>query len=160
MVRKVSGRLKIAPGATKKRKKTTDLSKLKKELWELCKQIIRKRYGNTCYTCDAHPLEGSNWHTGHFIAQSICGVYLKYDLRNLRPQCYRCNISLVGNGAVFYHRLLGELGPDYLSSLFADKERITKLTPQFLREKIEEYKAMIQPEAAPQQPPGSVSTSP
>lgn len=144
MVRKKApGRLKTALGGTKKRKVTTPLGKLKKELWELCKQIIRKRYGNTCYTCDAKGLAGSNWHTAHFVARSVCGAYLHYDLRNLRPGCYRCNISLAGNGAVFYRRLVEREGQPYVDQIFADKERITKLTPQFLREKIEEYTALL-----------------
>lgn len=136
--------LKRPLGAQRKRRKTTDLAKLKKELWELCKQIIRKRYGNTCYTCEAEGLAGANWHTGHFIPSSVCGTYLRWDLRNLRPQCFRCNISLVGNGSSFYRELLIREGVSYLDQLFADKEKLTKLTPAFLQQKIEEYKTIVE----------------
>ena len=41
------------------------ISRLQRQIWALCKEIIRKKYGNTCYTCDAKGLVGSNWHTGH-----------------------------------------------------------------------------------------------
>lgn len=80
-----------------KRRKKSDLQKLKAKLWELCKQITRKRYGNTCYTCGKSGLEGGNWQTGHFISSSICSTELRYDLANLRPQCYNCNINKSGN---------------------------------------------------------------
>ena len=136
-------RQKLTAKTPSKRKKTTDQAKLKKELWELCKQIIRKRYGNTCYTCGKTGLEGSSWQTGHFVASSICGVYLRWDIRNLRPQCFRCNISLVGNGAVFYRNLVALEGQAYVDTIFADKERLTKLTPEFLREKITEYTIIL-----------------
>jgi NinG protein len=131
--------LKRKPTSSLKRAKKTPEAKLKAELWQLCKQIIRLKYGNTCYTCAAHPLVGSNWHTGHFVASSICGAYLRYDLRNLRPQCYRCNVSLVGNGAVFYRNMAEREGSPYVEGIFADKERDTRLTRTFLQEKIDEY---------------------
>jgi hypothetical protein len=134
---------KLTSKVPSKRKKITDQSKLKKQLWELCKKIIRAKYGNTCYTCDAHPLSGGNWHTAHFIASSVCGAYLRYDLRNLRPGCYRCNVSLAGNGAVYYRRMLEREGEEYVAGIFVDKERLTKLTPQFLREKIAEYTLIL-----------------
>jgi hypothetical protein len=80
-----------------KRRKKTDLQKLKAKLWELCKHITRTRYGNVCYTCGKGDLAGSNWHTGHYISSSICSTALRYDLENLRPQCYSCNINKSGN---------------------------------------------------------------
>lgn len=119
------------------------LPKLKQDLWKLCKQIIRKRYGNTCYTCEAFPLEGSNWHTGHFIASSVCGMYLRFDLRNLRPQCYRCNISLSGNGAVFYENMREREGQDYVDSIFADKLREQKENRVFIQGLIDSYTEIL-----------------
>jgi hypothetical protein len=142
LARKASLKRKTSTGLS--RKKKTPEAKLKAQLWELCKQIIRKKYGNTCYTCKKEGLEGSNWHTGHFIARSVCGNYLYFDLRNLRPQCYRCNISLVGNGAVFYSLLRSELGQEYVDGIFADKNRPERLNKSFLEEKIEEYTKILQ----------------
>lgn len=88
-----------------RRKSKSDLRKLKDQLWELCKQITRARYGNICYTCHKGGLEKSNWQTGHFISSSICSTALRYDLRNLRPQCYNCNINKSGNWLAFERHL-------------------------------------------------------
>lgn len=104
-----------------KKKSKMPISRIQRKIWELCKQIIRKKYGNTCFTCGATGLVGSNWHTSHFIPKAACGAYLKYDLRNLRPACYNCNINLGGNGAAFYKRLVETEGQDYVDQLFRDK---------------------------------------
>ena len=109
---------KMSKGST--RKKLTS-KQLQDKIWIICKRIIRARYGNTCYTCGKTGLEGSNWHTGHFIPKAACGAYLKYDLRNLRPQCYHCNINLGGNGGEFYRRMVAIEGQEYVDKLFQDK---------------------------------------
>lgn len=75
----------------------TPVSKLKKKLWAITREIIFIQHGSDCYTCPARSLTGSNRHVGHFIASSVCSADLRYDLQNLRPQCYRCNIHLSGN---------------------------------------------------------------
>lgn len=77
------------------------LKKAKEELWQLCRKIIIKRYGNICYCCGAVSLIGSNLHLGHFIPSSVCSTELRYSLDNLRPSCYRCNISLSGNWVAY-----------------------------------------------------------
>jgi len=79
----------------------TSVSKLKKKLWELCREIVFKEHGNTCYTCGAGNLMGSNRHCGHFISKSVCSAEMAYDVVHLRPQCYRCNIHLSGNWVAF-----------------------------------------------------------
>jgi hypothetical protein len=106
------------------KKKT--ITQLQKVLWEHCKRIIRAKYGNTCFTCGKTGLESSSWHTGHFLAKGCCGAFLKYDLRNLRPQCYFCNINLGGNGAAFYRNLVLTEGQEYVDQLFKDKQKIIK----------------------------------
>ena len=84
-----------------KKKKEITITKLKAQLWQLCRQIIIKRYGNICYTCGAANLGGSNLHVGHFISSSVCSMELRFSLENLRPQDYRCNIHLSGNWPAF-----------------------------------------------------------
>lgn len=123
----------------KQKKRPTD-KKLKETLWELCKRIIRKRDGNVCIICGKSGLEGSSWHTGHFIPSSSCGVFLRYDLRNLHSSCYNCNINLGGNGAMFYKVLVSKYGQDFVDQLFVDKNLITKADWIFYEKKIDEYK--------------------
>lgn len=79
------------------RQRLDTVGKLKKTLWNLCREIIFKQYGNICYCCGALDLVGSNRHLGHFIPSSVSSAELRYSLDNLRPSCYRCNIHLSGN---------------------------------------------------------------
>lgn len=135
---------KTATRATKKRKPKNPLKKARKDLWELCKALTRKKYGNVCFTCGAENLSGGNWHTAHFIARSVCGLYLRYDLRNLRPGCYRCNVSLAGNGANYYRFLVEREGQAYVDGIFADKSRETKENLAFYEEMIGRYRRLLE----------------
>ena len=105
-----------------KKKSKAKISTTQNKLWELCKQIIRKKYGNTCYTCHAGTLSGSNWHTGHMWSKASLGAFLKYDLRVLRPQCYNCNINRGGMGADFYAKMLKEIGQEAMERLEKDRQ--------------------------------------
>lgn len=105
----------------KKMKEKVHFSTLENKLWALCKRLIRKLYGNTCFTCDKKGLAGVDWQTGHYIPRSVCGAYLKYDLRNLRPQCVRCNKWLGGNWVSFRERLILMEGETYVNQLHEDK---------------------------------------
>ncbi len=86
----------------------TPISKLKKALWQLCREIIIKRHGAICYPCGVSGLVGSNLHLGHFIPSSICSAELRYSLDNLRPSCYRCNIHLSGNWPAYEAHLIND----------------------------------------------------
>lgn len=123
------------------KKAKTPISKIQRQIWEECKRIIRAKYGNTCYTCGKTGLEGSGWHTGHFIPKGSCGAFLKYDFRNLRPQCYFCNINMGGNGTAFYRNMVEREGQEYVDKLFQDKN-ITLKAYDFYLELLEKYKSM------------------
>jgi hypothetical protein len=114
-------RTKLKKKSGLRRKSKLPISKLQRQIWELCKQITRKKYGNTCYTCGRSGLTGSNWHTSHLWPKAALGAYLKYDLRVLRPACYHCNINLGGNGAVYYAKMLREIGFSQMKELERDK---------------------------------------
>jgi 5-methylcytosine-specific restriction endonuclease McrA len=101
----------------KERPKIVPVSKLKKQLWQLCRAIIFKKYGNTCYACGALDLIGSNCHLGHFIPSSVCSGELRYSLDNLRPCCYRCNIHLSGNWPAYEAHLMIEKGRTFPDKL-------------------------------------------
>jgi hypothetical protein len=108
------------------KKSKTPVAKVKEKLWESVRDLIRKRDGNKCFICGKEGLAGANWHGGHFIASAICGMYLRYDVRNVHSSCYYCNINLGGNGSVFYHRLVEEYGQDWVNKLFVDKQKTVK----------------------------------
>ena len=125
--------------ATKKRRVKSPLQKAKIALWEHCKRITRAKYGNVCYTCGKTDLAGSGWHTGHYISSSICSAFMRYNLDNLRPQCYNCNINKSGNWLA-YERHLNEDGidTDELKQLNEDTKN-QQYDILFYQDKIEEY---------------------
>ena len=124
------------------KKSKTPISKLQRQIWELCKQIIRNRYGNVCYTCGRTGLEGSNWHTGHMIPKSVLGAYLKYDLRLLRPQCYNCNINQGGRGADFIDKMRKVEGQIYVSQITEDRIITVKAYDHYVKV-LDEYKKLV-----------------
>lgn len=139
----------------RKPRKKGELTKLKDKLWELCKAIIKQRHGDVCYTCglltkQPHPITGkpkNNRHTGHFITSSSCSVELRYDLKNLRPQCYECNINNSGEWFEFEQRLLKEFGYDYVDEL-KQRNAATKgktYPKEWFIDKIQEYSLLLHP---------------
>ena len=133
----------------KARVKPSVVRSLRNKTWELCKAIIKARYGNDCYTCDKKDLKGSARHTGHFIPRSVGGLILKYELRNLRPQCYTCNIDRGGNGAVFYRKLVEVEGQQYVDELFALKGQIIKENKDWYFALIAHYQQLLKEPCTP-----------
>lgn len=126
-----------------RKKSKTPIAKLKAKLWELCKELVRKRDGNSCVICNKQGLEGSSWHTGHFLPSSTCGAFLRYDLRNLHSSCYNCNINLGGNGAIFYTVLVSKFGQDFVDKILQDRNISIKADNIFYEGKIKEYEEMV-----------------
>lgn len=115
------------------------ISRLQRQIWQLCKEIIRRRHGNSCYTCGQTNLSGMNWHTGHLWAKASLGAWLKYDLRVLRPQCYNCNINHGGAGAEFWVRMVRDMGQEYMDNLKAERH-IEVRAYEHYSEILDEYK--------------------
>lgn len=119
-----------------RKRSNTPQAKLERSLWELCRSLANRLWATptgrsaTCYTCD-RPIRGSNKQLGHFIPKASGGALLKYNMLNLRWQCYNCNINLGGNGAEFYKRLVAEFGDKYVDNLFTLKQQTTKSTDHY-----------------------------
>jgi hypothetical protein len=116
-----------------RRKSKSETRKTQDELWQHCRRITLKKYAepHTCFTCEK-PVSGSNRQLGHFIPNSVGGALLRYNLDNLRIQCYYCNINLGGNGAVFYKKLLEEKGQKHIDNLFTLKGQTIKAQDHYL----------------------------
>lgn len=122
-----------------RRKSKSPIKQIQDLLWEECRRITKARYPapHHCFTCEKE-IEGSNCQLGHFIPNSVGGALLRYNLDNLRLQCYHCNINLGGNGSEFYRRLVKEKGQKYVDDLFILKNQTTKALDHY--EKLyEEY---------------------
>ena len=129
-----------------RKKSIQSISLIQNKIWDCCKQIVRKRYSkkngkNDCYTCTAIDIQGSNCHTGHLWAKASLGAWLKYDLRVLRPQCYKCNIHHGGAGALFYARMVRENGQEYMNSLERERQVTVKAIDHYTQI-LEEYKKL------------------
>ena len=130
---------------TKKRRKKGTITKLKEELWQLCRQIVFKTYGTDCYTCEAKNLEGSNCQGGHMPWHSSeLAECLKRDPRFVRAQCFNCNMRKGGKGGTAYLRMEKE-GID-VKALWAENLAAKgKVCPtQWFRDEIERYKQILE----------------
>ena len=127
---------------TKLKKGKSDIRKIQDLLWQECRRIILTRYERNgkhyCFTCDKE-VSGSNRQLGHFIPNSVGGALLRYNLDNLRIQCYYDNINLGGNGSEFYRRLVKENGEEFVEKLFALKGQTTKAI-DYYKMLLEKYK--------------------
>ena len=150
MVRKLikkrtTGRIR-GVGGTRKRRKKGELTKIKEALWLLCRQITKARYGNSCYTCGRVVPDGKGMHTGHFITSSLCSTEMRFDVSNLRPQCYHCNINLSGNWPSYLSKMKQEIGGDEIDAMLArnlgTKGRTYPI--QWFLDKQKEYTQLLQ----------------
>lgn len=114
----------------------TSNAKLKRKLWKVFSEYIRKRDGGICFTC-GRAAQGSGYHAGHFVAKSVGGLTLYFNEENVRGQCYNCNINLGGNSYLFGVLL----GADKCRELYALKGTIVKDFPY--EEKIAYYQEKL-----------------
>ena len=107
----------MTPAIPKKAKKpkAKPLKWYRDKAWELTSKYVRLREAdedgyNRCVTCGiTKPWQ--ELQAGHFVPQAQ-GNAARWDLRNINPQCFRCNINLGGNGA--------EYGP-YIRDRYGDE---------------------------------------
>ena len=138
----------IKPTPKRKVSPQRQIKALRLKLWELCKQITRKRYQKPngtwiCYTCDRLIDIPAKAHTGHGIPSSVGGISCRFHLDNLRIQDYYCNINLGGNGSEFYRRLVEEIGQKRVDDLFILKNKVAKADIIFYMNKVEEYTELL-----------------
>lgn len=116
------------------RKKKTNL---KKEFWKVFSLYIRHKEKGKCFTCGLQKLP-KQMQTGHFISKKICGLGLYFHEMNNHCQCYRCNINLGGNGAIYARKIKEIYGQGALDEIYVlyDKRENFKISD-------EEYQALI-----------------
>lgn len=128
-----------------KRKSKSETRKIQDLLWQECRRIQIEKYKDKdgkwhCFTCEKE-IDGKDKQLGHFIPNSVGGALLRYNLNNLRLQCYYCNINLGGNGSEFYRRLLKEMSQKHIDELFLLKRQTTNALDHY-KILLEEYKKL------------------
>ena len=123
-----------------------EIPKLKFVLDRVFSQAMRKYYSFykqfifngkiICYTCDTIiPLDKAQ--VSHFISRTHHS--LRWEPRNVRLCCARCNIWLNGNLTEFTLRLIDECGRAEVEWLRQEGRKIRKWTPQELQALITQY---------------------
>lgn len=113
---------------------------LKSEHQRLFNVLVKLSYTNKygmcqCYTCGTG-MQYTDAHAGHYYHTQAHPAVCT-DIRNVRVQCYHCNINLAGNLAVYRQKLIEELGEDEFADLTQKaKASINKRTRHELQEEI------------------------
>ncbi len=93
----------------KKKAKAVTITKLKKHLHALQKQIVIKKFGTDCYTCNSKNLQVVNCQLGHVPwPRSILSAECAFSWEFTRIQCFSCNINRGGMGAEALERMKRE----------------------------------------------------
>lgn len=106
-----------------------ELTNLKKKLWKVFSQYIRRRDKGVCFTCGLK----KHWkeqQAGHMIPKSVGGLSLYFHELNVNVQCYRCNINLGGNGAIYAKNFVEKYGQWKFDELLQEKNKIVKFSKQ------------------------------
>jgi hypothetical protein len=135
--------------AKAREKKKVSVSTLMKVLDSVFSQYVRLRdciattWSKTqlkCFTCDM-PVEYKQSQNMHFIPRAT--KTLRYDERNCHGWCMRCNVILKGNYLEYFIRMEKKYWRKVVDEMLAEKNKIWKLTPEWLQEKIEYYKEQL-----------------
>lgn len=125
-------------------KKPPTIGKLKKKLWAEFTLFIKLRASSDgrfcqCYTCGATMEIGTtSCHAGHWLPRGGYS-YHYFNEDNVRPQCYRCNINLLGNTPVFEQALRAEIGDDKVNEIYHSRNNVEQRKRWWYEEKIFHY---------------------
>jgi len=102
-----------------KAKREKSISALVKELDALVSRVVRLGACDSegmvkCYTC-GYKTHYKKIHCGHYISRFYKET--RWDLRNLRPQCFNCNIYRKGNAVSFRQKLVEEYGEEEIKEM-------------------------------------------
>lgn len=126
--------------------KTKTVSQLKKKADAVFSQYIRQKYADphtglvACVTCGvSKPIK--EMQAGHYETRGT--NYLRFDERNVHPQCVGCNVFKKGNYPRYATFMVGRYGPGILEQLEEEAKVLTQFKPYQLEEIISLYKAKI-----------------
>ena len=98
--------------------KRKTIKQLKDKLWSLFAPYIKDRDRGICKAC-GRMVSGQNYHAGHLLPKSICGVVLAFHPYNVWGECGNCNIWASGNGALLNINVSKVVGYDVATYLQA-----------------------------------------
>lgn len=119
-------------------------SKLKEKLDKVFSEYVRMKYADfrgvtACYTCGT-PYHWKKIQAGHF--QSRVKMPTRWDEKNVKPQCVRCNIFRAGESWKFGKVLDAEYGAGTAEKLYVISNKTRKYTNEELEAMFEKYKRL------------------
>jgi hypothetical protein len=102
-----------------KAKREKSISALTKELDALVSRVVRLGACDSegmvkCYTC-GHKAHYKKIHCGHYITRYYKET--RWNKRNLKPQCFMCNIYRKGNAIIYRRNLVLEFGEEEVKQM-------------------------------------------
>jgi len=119
----------------------SEKKKLDTKLCRVFSKFIRKSASDkdgyvSCYSCGAR----HHWKevdAGHYISRAKLAT--KFDERNVKPQCRKCNRFLDGASPQFAVHLMKEYGDDIIKGLVEESGELTFNSEQWYRDQIKYY---------------------
>lgn len=129
-----------------KEKKHNSVPFLKKKLWELFSEYIRRLYSDSngmceCVTC----WKKKHWkelQAGHWIP-AWSSNYLRFVESNVHPQCYWCNVGKHSNPIEYRIYMEERYWKEYVDLLIQQRNETMKFTSEYLKKKIDEYEEKL-----------------
>jgi|TARA_S200002703_G_scaffold98191_1_gene84885 5-methylcytosine-specific restriction endonuclease McrA len=117
--------------------------KAKEKAWSALSKAVRYAHAYDgdnckCVTCSTV----KHWkelQAGHFIPKAQ-GNSVYFELHNVHPQCYRCNINLGSNGAEYYPYMLRTYGQGMIDRLKEKQQMIVTFREGDFNEIAKHYK--------------------
>jgi len=134
------------PVKQKKASKAARTKRAKKKLWELTTEYSRRKFADhngmvKCVTCETVKY-WKELQAGHWIPQAQ-GDSIRFELSNVNPQCYRCNINLGSNGPEYYKFMLDHYGQEEMDRLLRRQVEIVKFYESDYLDMIEDVRAKL-----------------
>ena len=134
-----------------KKKKLKTITQLKKKLDTVFSIYVRStaadQYGHAqCYTCGVRK-PWKELQCGHFIRRSR--LFTRWEPKNCRVQCARCNVFMSGNYEEFADRLLNEDVENWKWLMWSKgmtwkftREELEEMIQRFTLDKAESYEVL------------------
>lgn len=125
----------------KKTKKAPTVAKLKKKLWKLFSEYIRRLYSHNwiceCVTCGVKK-PWKEMQAGHYIP-AWSSNYLRFVEMNVHPQCYVCNCMKHSNPIEYRIYMEQRYSAKMIDMLIQQRNEVKRFTVWELMQKIDEY---------------------
>lgn len=119
--------------STKRKRKKTDIEKLRKDIEDLAKLVAKHRDNWTCQHCGKY-VTGIYAHGSHIIPVSH-GNSLRFDPKNILCMCYHCHMN-------WWHKNPTEAG-DWFNEKYPElKEYVDSKKNLIVKYSLEDYKRM------------------